>query len=190
MCNIATYLVWFLFSAQGHGEMQEQKLNTWGRQMQEPSLALQLCSSLYHTRPCSPSLYLLISEVILVCQLFYQFQWVSQPARQSVSQCSSLILSYTKERSHEHVPVLSYNNVFLLYLLFFFLGTKCKGTLLLIKGPFCILSTKSCLIILPWCVNGTNNCCKLLKKCIVWAYLSFFLWLFLNYLGVNGIRRG
>ena len=73
---------------------------------------------------------------------------------------------------------------------FSLLGTKCKGTLLLIKGPFCILSTKSCLIILPWCVNGTNNCCKLLKKCIVWAYLSFFLWLFLNYLGVNGIRRG
>ena len=47
---------------------------------------------------------------------------------------------------------------------FSLLGTKCKGTLLLIKGPFCILSTKSCLIILPWCVNGTNNCCKLLKN--------------------------
>jgi len=48
---------------------------------------------------------------------------------------------------------LSYNNVFLHYLfspplLFLFGGTKCKGTLLLIKGPFCILSIKSCLIII------------------------------------------
>jgi hypothetical protein len=168
-------LIWsqfFLFSTKGHGEMQEQKLNNGS----PDAIALQLYSSLYHTRPCSPSLYLLISEVILVCQLFYQFQWVSQPARQSVSWSVSVQVSSCHIQKREAMNMyLSYNIVFLLYLLFFFLGTKCKGTLLLMKGPFCILSTKSCLIILPWCVNGTNNCCKLLKKCIVWAYLSFFL---------------
>jgi hypothetical protein len=77
---------------------------------------------------------------------------------------------------------LSYNIVFLLYLLFFFLGTKCKGTLLLMKGPFCILSTKSCLIILPWCVNGTNNCCKLLKIVLYEPiFLSFFLSFYFGY---------
>jgi len=57
----------WIFSAEGHGEMQEQKLRRrwklasehqgWMQEDPSPQL-LQLCSSLYHTRLCPPSLYI------------------------------------------------------------------------------------------------------------------------------------
>ena len=127
-------------ASQHHGWMQEEPISI--------AFAALLVSVSYSSLLSKP-LYLLINEVILVCQLFYLCQFVSK----RVSQCSSLILSYTEERSHEHV-YLSYNNVFLHYLfsppllLLLLFRHKMQGTLLLIKGPFCILSIKSCLIII------------------------------------------
>ena len=102
----------WICSIKGHGEMQEQKLRRrWklasqhhGWMQEEPiSIAFAaLLVSVSYSSLLSKPLYLLINEVILVCQLFYLCQFVSK----RVSQCSSLILSYTEERSHEHVPVL------------------------------------------------------------------------------------
>lgn len=98
----------------------------------------------------SKPLYLLINEVILVCQLFYHI-CASLSVNESITQCSSLILSYTTEEKPWTCtcPItMSFCTTCSLLLFFFFGGSKCKGTLLLIKGPFCILSIKSCLIII------------------------------------------
>ena len=99
---------------------------------------------------------------------------VSQPGSQSVSVQVSSCHIQKREAMNMYLscPITM---SFCSTCSFSLLGTKCKGTLLLIKGPFCILSTKSCLIILPWCVNGTNNCCKLLKNVLYEPiFLSFF----------------
>lgn len=172
--NSANHLVSFLSLAPRAMEKCKNRSWTHGSpdaRTKSISIALQLCSSLYHTRP-------LFSKPVPPDQWshFGVSTVLSVPVSQSVCrQCSSLILPYTKERSHEHVLCPITMSFCSTCSFFFFLGTKCKGTLHLIKGPFCILYTKGCLIILPWCVNGTNNCLKLLKNVLYEPMLSFLL---------------